>query len=61
MSLEQTIAKEFGVPFIDAYHNSGIGEENAKQYLADGLHLTDEGVLLYGEYVAEELEKILVK
>jgi len=61
VSLEQTIAKEFGVPFIDAYHNSGIGEENAKQYLADGLHLTDEGVLLYGEYVAEELEKILVK
>ena len=61
VSLEQTIAEEFGIPFIDAYHNSGIWEDTADKYLADGLHLTDEGVLLLSEYIAEELFIILEK
>ncbi len=61
VSLEQAIAEEFSVPFIDAYHNSGIWESNAEEYLADGLHLTDEGVILLSEFVAEELQKILEK
>lgn len=59
VSLEKAIAEEFGVPFIDAYHNSGIWEHNAREYLPDGLHLSDKGVLLFGEYVAEEVQKIL--
>jgi len=61
VSLEQAIAEEFGVPFIDAYHNSGIWEPNAEEYLADGLHLTDEGAILLSEFVAKELQRILEK
>lgn len=61
VSLEQAIAEEFGVPFIDAYHNSGIWEPNAEEYLADGLHLTDEGTILLSEFVAKELQRILEK
>lgn len=61
VSLEHRIAEEFGIPFIDAYHNSGIWEDTAEKYLTDGLHLTEEGVLLLSDYVAEELQKLLVK
>ncbi len=59
VELEQEIAKEFGVICIDAYHESGIWEENAKEYLSDGLHLSDKGVFLISEFLAKELEKIL--
>ena len=59
--LEQEIAEEFGFPFIDAYHNSGIWEDNVDQYIVDGLHLDAEGELLLSDYIAEELKKIIVK
>lgn len=59
VDLEQAIAEEFGVSFIDAYHNSGIWEHNAEEYLIDGLHLSSEGVLLLSEYLAKELQKLL--
>jgi lysophospholipase L1-like esterase len=61
VQLERKIAEEFNIPFIDAYHNSGIWENTAEKYLADGLHLTDEGVFLLSDYVAEELQKLLIK
>ncbi len=59
VKLEQEIAKEFGVPYVDAYHGSGIWEENAKEYLSDGLHLNDEGVKRMSAFVTEELGQIL--
>lgn len=61
VELEQKIAKEFNVPFIDAYHNSGIWENNADEYLLDGLHLTKEGAILFSEYLANELQKVLAE
>ncbi len=54
---EKEIAKEFGVEFLDAYHNSGIWEDNAEDYLADALHLSGEGQVVLGEFLADYLLK----
>ena len=53
---EKEIAQEFGVEWIDAYHDSGIWEENADYYLNDFLHLTEAGHELLGNLVADYLE-----
>ncbi len=55
--LEKQIAEEFGVEWIDAYHESGIWEENADYYLYDGLHLVEEGHLLMGNFIAAYFEE----
>lgn len=52
---EKEIAEEFGIEFLDAYHGSGIWEENAQLYLFDGIHPTQEGQILLGEFIAEYL------
>ena len=52
---EKEIAEEFGVEWIDMYHESGIWEENAAEYLFDGLHLTDKGKVIYGNKIADYL------
>ncbi len=54
---EKEIAEEFGIDFLDAYHQSGIWEENAKTYLFDGIHPSEEGQALLGEFIAEYLLK----
>lgn len=59
VQLEREIAEEFGVFFIDAYHNSGIWEDTAMKYLTDGLHPSDDGAFLLSEYIAEELQRII--
>ncbi len=61
IQLEQEIAEEYGVMYIDAYAGSGIWEENAREYLYDGLHLTAEGAEKLGEFVAESLEEMIAK
>jgi lysophospholipase L1-like esterase len=53
---EKQIAEEFGVEWIDAYHNSGINESNEELYLHDGLHLSSEGHKKLGEFLADYLE-----
>lgn len=58
VALEKEIAREYDVMFLDAYHESGIGEGNAKEFLYDGLHLTTQGTLMLGEYVAENLKEL---
>lgn len=58
VELEQEIAAEFGVYCINAYQNSGITEENSRECLIDGVHLTEKGALLLGEYLAKELKEI---
>lgn len=55
VELEKQIAGEFQVEWLDAYHKSGIWEENAKEYLFDSLHLNEEGHKLLGEFLAEYL------
>lgn len=57
VELEREIAEEYGVYYIDAYHESGIRQENAKEYLYDGLHLTQEGREKLGQFVAECLKE----
>lgn len=56
VALEKEIAGEFGVEWLDAYHDLGIGEENAAEYLSDFLHLNARGHRLMGDFVADYLE-----
>lgn len=59
VSLEKEIAAEFGVEWLDAYHESGIWEENANQYLADYLHPNAKGHELLSDFLAEYLKENL--
>ncbi len=59
VQLEEEIAQEYGVVFIDAYAECGIWEENAEEYLYDGLHLTNEGMERLAQFVAEKLRPIV--
>lgn len=58
VELEKQIAQEYGVFYIDAYHESGIWKENAAMYLYDGLHLSPAGVEKLGEFLAESLKAL---
>lgn len=53
----QQIAEEYGVEWLDLYHDSGIRSDTIDIYTYDGLHLTDEGRLLIGNMIAEYLEE----
>lgn len=55
VALEKEIAQEFNVEWIDAYHDSGIWEDNVYQYLPDGLHLNAEGHNKIADFLAEYL------
>lgn len=59
VSLEKEIAAEFGVEWLDAYHESGIGEENASEYLMDYLHPNANGHRLLGDFLEEYLKENL--
>lgn len=61
VQLEEEIAQEYGVVFIDAYAESGIWEENAEEYLYDGLHLTEEGIEKLGQFIAEKLNRLVTQ
>lgn len=50
--LEIAIAEEYGIESIDVFHEIGINEENAKEYLYDGVHFNREGRKLFGETIA---------
>ena len=52
---EMEIATEYGVEILDAYHESGIWEENIEEYLFDYLHPNDAGNTLLGNFVADYL------
>ncbi len=56
VALEQQIAKEFGVEWVDAYYKSGITQENAEVYLDAGLHPNAAGRELLGNLLADYLE-----
>jgi len=56
VELEKQIAEEFRVEWINAYQYSGIWEENAYQYLPDGLHLNAEGHKKVAEFLVEYLQ-----
>lgn len=52
---EKEIAAAYGVEVLDAYYESGIGEENIEEYLFDYLHPNIEGNILLGNFVADYL------
>lgn len=57
VELEKEIAAEFGVEWLDAYHKSGIWEENATEYLLDYLHPNAKGHELLSDFLAEYLQE----
>ena len=57
VELERQIAEEFHVEWLDAFHNSGIWEDNCYEYLPDGLHLNVEGHKLIADFLTEYLLK----
>ena len=57
VELEKEIAAEFGVEWLDAYHESGIWEENASEYLPDYLHPNAKGHELLSDFLAEYLKE----
>ena len=56
VELEKEIAAEFGIEWMDAYHESGIGEENAGEYLMDYLHPNAKGHVLLSDFLTEYLK-----
>jgi len=57
IEMEKEIAKEFGVEWLDAYHESGIGEGNVSEYLEDYLHPNAKGHELLSDFLAEYLSE----
>ncbi|MCR5033311.1 MAG: SGNH/GDSL hydrolase family protein [Lachnospiraceae bacterium] len=59
VDLEKEIAEVYGLPFIDMLHSLPIHLENIYVYTEDGMHLTEEGFKLYGDYLAQQLKEEL--
>lgn len=57
VALEQEIAAQFGVEWIDLYHGSGIWEDNIDTYLFDKLHPGEETCRMLGNLIADYLEE----
>ena len=55
--MQKKIAEECDVEWIDAYHSSGIWSDTIDIYTYDKLHLTEEGMQLIGNLVADYLEE----
>lgn len=53
---EIEIANQLGVEVIDMYHNSGINKDTVGMYTVDGLHLTEAGIVLWGDSIADYLK-----
>lgn len=56
VALEQEIAADFGVEWIDAYHGSGIWEDNVDIYMVDALHPRMKGHELLANMIADQIE-----
>ncbi len=59
VDLEREIASAYDVRFIDLLHGLPINAETVHLYTSDGMHLTDEGCKLYGDYLAQQLKEEL--
>ncbi|MBQ6696337.1 MAG: SGNH/GDSL hydrolase family protein [Lachnospiraceae bacterium] len=58
VALEKEIAEEYGVGWIDAYHGSGIWEDNVDVYMGDALHPRMIGHELLANMIADHLEQV---
>lgn len=50
------MADQMGVPFYDTYHRLGVTADNAADYLADAVHLNEEGRFLFGTALIATLD-----
>ena len=51
-----TVVGQMGVPFYDTSHRLGVTEDNAADYLADAVHLNEEGRFLFGTALIATLD-----
>lgn len=57
----RSVAEELDVHFLDMYHALGDTPDEKTQYLSDGVHLTDEGLTLYANWVIQNLRELGIK
>lgn len=50
---ELQVAKEYGIPIVDNFHNLGINSDNIDEYAIDGIHLNEKGRQLLANALAE--------
>ena len=56
----KTVGAEENIPVIDSFYESGINAENIMDYTGgEGLHFNREGVIFYGDYLGDEILKIM--
>lgn len=53
VNLELEIAREYDIPVLDNFHESGIGPETQDLYLRDGLHLNAAGQKIIADMLAQ--------
>ena len=53
------IAEEYDLGVIDVYHELGIDRNNITEYTEDGMHLNEQGRMLYGDFLGNKLQQIL--
>lgn len=54
---EFEVAKEYGIPVVDNFHNLGINSDNIEEYAIDGIHLNEKGRYLLANALAEYVIK----
>lgn len=59
VAASEKTAKEEGCIFLDNYNNIGIGPENTKLFLTDGVHLNGNGRIMYANALILRLEEEL--
>lgn len=52
------VAQEFGIPYMDNYHNLGIDESTVGYYTADGCHPNENGRLLIAEHIVNFIDEM---
>jgi len=55
----RVLAEEEDLYLLDAYEDLGVNADNAKDYLVDEVHHTEQGRMMYARLICEKLEEIL--
>ncbi len=56
----KAVGEKENVPVIDSFYESGIDAGNIMYYTdGEGLHFNQEGVIFYGDYLGEEIRKLM--
>ena len=53
------VAGEYDLDSIDVYHKVGFDRNNIIEYTEDGMHLNEPGRMIYGDFMGNELKKLL--